>query len=67
MSELRSSASMLKWIARAKAFASTRMALAKLAKLEDICVAIWSMSPAAPALSWVDTVVAICSLTAFIT
>ena len=43
------------------------MALARLAKLEDICVAIWSISPAAPALSWDDTVDAICSLIAFIT
>ena len=58
---------MLKWMARAKALASTRIALARLAKLEDICVAIWSISPAAPALSWDDTVDAICSLIAFIT
>ena len=58
---------MLKWMARAKALASTRIALARLAKLDDICVAIWPMSPAAPALSWDDTVDAICSLIAFIT
>ena len=43
------------------------MAPARFSKLEDICVATWSISPAAPALSWDDTVDAICSLIAFIT
>ena len=62
MSELKSSASILKWMALANAAASTWKALAKLGMLDDICVAIWSIRPAAPALSWDKTVAAISSL-----